>query len=108
MRIYYSRIQELLKEVHKHIDPGFLRQLRAHNKHCRAKTVYAKFGRPGKGLVIPSLLKVVIGVVRAPEREGNLRMSFGNYPVKKVDKDKSLVAFRLSKPNPNNSIRTQQ
>jgi hypothetical protein len=108
MRIYYSRIQELLKEVHKHVDGGFMRQIRAHNKDCRAKTVYAKFGVPGRGLVIPSLLKIVIGVVRAPEREENLRLSFGNYPVNKVDKDKSLVAFRLSKPNPNLTSRTQQ
>ena len=85
-----------------------MRQIRAHNKDCRAKKVYAGFGVPGGDLVIPSLLQIVIGVIRAPEREENLRLSFGNYPVKKADKDKSLVAFRLSKPNPNKTSRAQQ
>jgi hypothetical protein len=86
----------LRKEVLKHIDGGgFMRQIRVHNNDCRTNKVHVKFGVPGGGLDIPSLIQIVIGqVVQAPVREDNLRLSFGNYPVKKADKDKSVIAFR--------------
>jgi hypothetical protein len=73
-----------------------MRQLMVHNK-CRTNHVKTKFGAPGGGLTIPTLLKIFVGVVLNPELQ-DLRLSFGTYGVKHIDNDKSLVLFRSVPP----------